>query len=508
LATQPPHDSTADRAHDAADTAALLARIALLTRQRDEARAACRVAQEGRRRAEEALGQRQNLLQEIIDYAPQTITVQDLAEGRYLLANRRHAALLGREVEAIVGKTLAELLPNQAEAWREEDRQIAASGEPRQIEDRKRHTDGGDQYFLGTKFPVRDRAGETYAIGCIFQDITARKAIERALQESEERYRSVVAALEEGVIALDGAGRISAINPSASRLLGELPERLLGQPLIAVHPPAERESGAPLRAEEHPALHTLQTGQPQTGVILQLRANGSSPRWLAVNAHPLIAPGETAPYGVVCSLTDITARRMMEEELRHRATHDPLTGLPNRAGFLAALGRALSMEAGPPAAVGVLFLDLDHFKAVNDRLGHAHGDALLVAVAARIAACLQGDALAARLGGDEFTICLPHLADPEDARRLARQLLDTLRQPYQLDGHEVRVTPSIGIAIGCAGKHTPEELLRRADAALYHAKEHGRARYDLAASTAPLRLKRPPQPQRMRPTPRMTGPLA
>ena len=356
--------------------------------------------------------QRQSLLQEIIDYAPQTITVQDLAEGRYLLANRLQASVMGREVDAIVGKTLTELVPNQAAAWREEDRQIAASGEPRQIEDRKRNIDGHDQYFLGTKFPVRDRTGAIYAIGCIFQDITARKAIERALQESEERYRSVIAALEEGVIALDSTGTITALNPSASRLLGIAAASALGQALAAIHPNAKDESGAPLSSKDHPALITLYTGQPQTGVILQLQTPDAPTRWLAINAQPLIASGGGMPYGVVCSLSDITARRTMEDELRHRATHDALTSLPNRAGFLAALGAALTPAAEPPATVGVLFMDLDHFKAVNDRLGHEHGDALLATVAARLTACLPNGAVGARLGGDEFTVCLPHLAAP------------------------------------------------------------------------------------------------
>ena len=508
MATEFSHDPAADRALDRPTGDDLRVQIAVLTRQRDEARAACRVEQEGRLRAEEALRQRQSLLQAIIDYAPQTITVQDLAEGRYLLANRLQASVMGQEVDTIVGKTLAELLPNHAAAWREEDRQIAASGEPRQIEDRKRNIDGHDQYFLGTKFPVRDRAGEIYAIGCIFQDITARKAIERALQASEERYRSVVAALEEGVIALDSAGTITALNPSAARLLGVTAVDALGQSLAAVHPTAADESGAPLRSDDHPALVTLRTGQPQTGVILQRQTMGAPPRWLAINAQPLSTPGERVPYGVVCSLSDITARRTMEEELRHRATHDPLTTLPNRAGFLAALGAALTPSAEPPAAVGVLFMDLDHFKAVNDRLGHEHGDALLAAVAARLVACLPSGALGARLGGDEFTVCLPHLTDPDSAKEVAEQILCAVQAPYGLAGQEVRITPSIGIAIGRAGRHTSEELLRRADAALYRAKRRGRAQYDVAKSTGPLQPKRSPRPGSPLLSSRTTSPLA
>lgn len=476
----------------------LRAEIARLTVERDAALIALQKAITAREQAEAGARRHQSLLQEIIDHAPHTIIVQDLAEGRYLLANRQQAALLGREPDEIIGRTVAELLPHQAAAWREEDRQIAASGQPRQIEDIKRNAADGDRYYLGLKFPLRDTAGTIYAIGGIFQDITERKAIERALHQSEERYRAVVAALDEGVIVLDAAGAISAINPSAARLLDTSPERLLGQPLATAHPAAIHENGRPFRAANHPALRALREGSVVTGVVVGLSRPGHPACWMAITARPLCNPGEAQPYGAVCSLTDITERRAREHELQHRATHDSLTDLPNRAGFLARLDRALAADGNAATLVAVLFLDLDHFKAVNDRFGHAAGDQLLVAVAARLRAALRDGESAARLGGDEFTICLPHLSRPDEATARAAELLAVLQQPYPLADTEVAVTPSIGVALGRPGFHTPDRLLRRADAALYRVKVGGRAAYALAQTTNQLATAAVPRPVRRR----------
>jgi diguanylate cyclase (GGDEF)-like protein/PAS domain S-box-containing protein len=335
-------------AGDTGVEARLRARVAALEAQVAERTAQLAAHAAERERAEGELRRNQALLQAIIDHAPHSIVVQDLAEGRYLLVNRRQEELTGRSRDELVGRTLDEVLPTQAPAWREQDRRIAASGEPLQIEDIKRYPDGRAQYFLGLKFPLRDTEGRVYAIGGIFQDITARKE--------------------------------------------------------------------------------------------------------------------------------------MEEQLRHQATHDPLTGLPNRASFLASLEDALAAGHSAVRAVAVLYLDLDRFKAVNDTHGHAAGDSLLVAVAERVRACLRPADIAARLGGDEFTVCLAGVTVVDEALGTAGELVRALSVPYLLGNGEVRVTPSIGIALGAPGVHAPKDLLRRADAALYRAKTRGRGRYELAGA--------------------------
>jgi diguanylate cyclase (GGDEF)-like protein/PAS domain S-box-containing protein len=456
----------------------LRARVAAL-----EAQLAALVAD--RERAEGELRHSQVLLQAIADHAPHTITVQDVAEGRYLLVNRRQEELTGRNRDQLLGRPVTEVAPAQAPAWREQDRRIAASGESLQIEDVKRYPDGHEEYFLGLKFPLRDAQGEVYAIGGIFQDITERKAMERALRESEDRYRSVVEALAEGVVVLDGAGVIQGANPSAARLLGVPPDELRDRPLAELLQQAIREDGRPILSAELPAEVVLRTGEPQSGAVLGLPRPGSrATTWLALNAHPLRHQGEQQLYGVVSSFADITARRALEDQLRHQATHDALTGLPNRARFMAELERALAADDSAARTVGVCYLDLDHFKDVNDTHGHALGDSLLVAVAERLRCCLRTCDSVARLGGDEFTICLPDVAGHDEVTGVARRIVAVLGAPYLFGGRELRVTPSVGVALGTPGVHAPDDLLRQADAALYRAKARGRGRYVLSRGSA------------------------
>jgi diguanylate cyclase (GGDEF)-like protein len=168
-------------------------------------------------------------------------------------------------------------------------------------------------------------------------------------------------------------------------------------------------------------------------------------------------------------------------QLAHQAAYDALTGLPNRAHFLTRLDQALHAPADP-AAVAVLFLDLDGFKAVNDRLGHAAGDAVLAAVAQRLQHCVRPPDTVARLGGDEFVVLVERVTQPAALERLATRLLDRLARPFAMHGHQLQLGVSIGVVHGTAGHSRPDELLRQADTALYQAKAAGKARavwYDL-----------------------------
>lgn len=183
------------------------------------------------------------------------------------------------------------------------------------------------------------------------------------------------------------------------------------------------------------------------------------------------------PRRLVVTVHDVTERKALEERLAHQAFHDALTGLPNRAFFLDRLQHALAhpVQGGPTLAV--IFLDLDRFKVVNDGLGHAMGDQLLVAVAERLRACVGPEESVARFGGDEFTVLLPRVADPATACRVAERAMEALQAPFMLGGHEVCVTTSAGIALHHPKHGAPADLLRDADIALYRAKEDGKARY-------------------------------
>jgi len=172
------------------------------------------------------------------------------------------------------------------------------------------------------------------------------------------------------------------------------------------------------------------------------------------------------------------------DELSHQAFHDSLTELPNRALFADRLGLALARTSRRKVAVAVLFLDLDGFKPINDRFGHEAGDRLLRAVAERVRACVRPEDTVARLGGDEFTVLLEDIVDVRYAIGVAERIEEMLREPFPIDGHEARVTASIGIAVSSGPDTSPEDLMRDSDSAMYLAKRKGRARHELFAARA------------------------
>jgi diguanylate cyclase (GGDEF)-like protein len=196
--------------------------------------------------------------------------------------------------------------------------------------------------------------------------------------------------------------------------------------------------------------------------------------------NPLADP---AVSGVVVNSWDITKRKSLEEQLRHQAFHDPLSGLGNRVLFMYRLEHALTRANRRDAKVAVLFTDLDNFKVINDSLGHEVGDQLLVAVAERLKACLRPEDIAARLGGDEFTILVEEVDGVRDAVRLAERIAESLQPPFALEQHEIFSTISIGIAFRSPFQEQPVDLLRHADLAMYRAKHKGKARYEVFESS-------------------------
>jgi diguanylate cyclase (GGDEF)-like protein len=255
----------------------------------------------------------------------------------------------------------------------------------------------------------------------------------------------------DGLLTFDQQGNIDSCNPAAERIFGLPAAAIAGQRMTRLLPDIGIQAG----------LHREVDATRPDGTPVSLD--------VAITAIP-----QADPPRLIAVVRDISERKAFEEQLRHMAFHDHLTGLPNRALFMDRVEHALGRANSEGWSVAVLFVDLDNFKVVNDSLGHAAGDRLLHALSSRLRACLDPRATLARLGGDEFTILLEDVGTLGDAQEVAQRVREALRRPVGIAERDVFVTASIGIAISTPGKDTPGDLVRNADVAMYRAKATGR----------------------------------
>ncbi len=299
------------------------------------------------------------------------------------------------------------------------------------------------------------------------------KEMAQAVRESEERYALAAQAVNDGVWDWDlvkgtvyYSSRWKQMLGFSGTEIGDRPEEWLDR----VH------------ADDRDALlgelSALTSGQ-RPSLINEHRVKAVDGHYRWALCRGLAVPGAGAPVTrIVGSLTDITERCLLEERLRHQALFDSLTGLPNRVLFMDRLSQAVAnAKRRPGYTYTVLWLDLDNFKNLNDSLGHQFGDNLLVQVAERIRSQLRESDTAARFGGDEFALLVLDVPDFASVQRIVRRLLGSLRVPYELDGHEVVVTGSLGVATSMTGYDKPEDVLRDADIAMYRAKSTARGSY-------------------------------
>jgi diguanylate cyclase (GGDEF)-like protein/PAS domain S-box-containing protein len=269
-----------------------------------------------------------------------------------------------------------------------------------------------------------------------------------------------------GIIVTDTHARIVAVNPAYCRMSGYTAAELVGRN------PRLQQSGRQDKAFYRELWRALDTSGQWQGEIWNRRKNGEAyPVWQNISAVR-DARGRTVQFLAVMS--DITPVKAVQERLDHLAHHDPLTGLPNRLHFMAALERLLAHADREKTNVALLFVDLDHFKAVNDSFGHAVGDQLLIEVGRRLLEAVRSEDLVARLGGDEFVVTVGNLHEREEAASIARKLLAQLQQPFQVDGQDLAPAASIGIALYPDDGRRPTDLLSAADDAMYEAKRRGR----------------------------------
>ncbi len=301
-------------------------------------------------------------------------------------------------------------------------------------------------------------------------DIEERK---RALKESARELRlsaQVFEASNEAIAILDNRFRIVSVNPALERISGYLQSDVVGRHC------AEQLIGEPADGETwRNTVARLRSTRHWAGEAQLHRADGSRyPGWISLGA--VTSDTGRATHFVV-SISDISERKLTEQRLRHLAEYDALTGLPNRTLLLDRMSTALESARRNRKHLGVLFIDLDRFKNINDSLGHAVGDGLLRQVASRLSAVVRATDTVSRLGGDEFVVLLTDLDTAGRAAAVASKILKALATPYEVSGHEMSITPSIGITVSPEDGDNRDLLLKNADAAMYYAKENGRNSY-------------------------------
>ena len=301
-----------------------------------------------------------------------------------------------------------------------------------------------------------------------------RMQIGQALQESEERFRLLVEGVRDyAIFMLDPEGHIISWNQGVKRILGYAEAEFIGQPIAIIYTPEDIEQDAHEQQMKIAAAEGRAVDERW-----HIRRDGTR-FWASGVVEPTYDEGGCL-RGFSKVMRDITERKRAEERIIHESFHDALTGLPNRALFIEHLKRTIAhAERHDDYLYAVLFLDLDRFKAINDSLGHVVGDQLLVVTARQLETTVRPEDVVARLSGDEFTILLSDIHSISDATRIAKRIHNAFRQPFDLDGHDVLTTVSIGIALSTHGYSYPEEVLRDADTAMYRAKTVGRGRYEI-----------------------------
>jgi diguanylate cyclase (GGDEF)-like protein/PAS domain S-box-containing protein len=382
---------------------------------------------------------------------------------RCLYANRLYARTFGFDETTVLGRTFAEVIGEEAarQIWPSVNRVL----ETRQTVSYERQivaADGSMRWLEVNLVPELGAGGEVASAFVLISDITRHRMAEAAMRESEERLAKFMQASVEGIVFHVG-GVITDANPAMCQLLGYSLDELLGHNSLDFIAPEHRERvGAIVGAGveltyEGMVIHRDGLRIPVEFIGRTLVRNGVSTRMSIVR--------------------DIRDRHAAQARINYLAHHDALTGLPNRSAFMEHLNQAMAIARGTQAELGLLFIDLDHFKRVNDSLGHLVGDALLQTVARRILECVRATDRVARFGGDEFMVLLADVRARADIEQVAHKLLAAIEVPFQAEGRPLTVTPSVGIAVFPHDASTADELIKHADTAMYVAKARGRATY-------------------------------
>ena len=403
-----------------------------------------------------------SMLRLIADSLPALIAYYDAGSLKCHFANRRYAEYNGWTTDSIVGKTVAEAIGEKA--WRTIKPHVDQALKGFTVKYVREQTlPGGQTRMIEVNLlPHFEAADELIGAFVMINDITDQWRAERAIRDSEERTAKFAHASNEGIV-FHAHGTITDANDALLRILGYSLSDVIGRDVFDFVAEAQRPSAAEYIREEREDPYEL---------TLTHR-----------NGHeiPVEVVGKTMPFKGdsyrMAIVRNATARKARERRIEFMAHHDNLTQLPNRVYLQQRLEQILALSRRRGARSAILFIDLDNFKAVNDSLGHHAGDQLLREVAQRLRSSVRDADVVARLGGDEFLVVLADVASGGDAAKVATKLIQAMAAEIEIEGRPVAVSPSIGISIFPGDADSADELIRHADAAMYHAKDSGRNNY-------------------------------
>jgi len=393
----------------------------------------------------------------LADSVPALIAYYEAGHLSCAYANKQYARTFGFDPESIVGRTFAEVIGPQATAEIQPrvDR-LLRHHEAASYERKMTAADGSPRWIEVNLLPHLDD-GTLLGAFVLISDITHHRTIEAALRESEDRLSKFMDASVEGIV-FHRDGVITDVNVALVNLLGRAREDMIGQPIIEFVAPEHRSR----------AQAVMDAASEQRYELAVLAGDG---RRIAIESigRTITRRGERLRMAIV---RDIRDRLEAQQRIEFLAHHDPLTGLPNRAHFMEHLASRLS--GGTTTHAALLFIDVDHFKRINDSLGHLVGDTVLQAVAHRIVQSVRPADLVGRFGGDEFVVLLSDMADRRVVEELVQRLLLAVEAPIPVQGQSIVVSPSIGVAMVPHDGRLPAELIKNADTAMYVAKADGR----------------------------------
>jgi diguanylate cyclase (GGDEF)-like protein/PAS domain S-box-containing protein len=427
----------------------------------------------------QASSARQNsLLRALLDSIPDLIFFKDM-QSVYLGSNKAFEEFVGHEEKDIIGKRDADLFPAEvANFFVEHDKIMLSQRRPRRNEEWVTYPDQRKVLLDTLKTPFYGPNGEILGLIGISRDITARNAAEARIRESEEFAHLLLTSTGEGIFGIDTEDNCTFCNPVAASMFGYgSPHDLIGQPMHKLthhsHADGSDYPGAECRIGK--TMSTLSSAHVEDEVFW--RANG---RCFPVEyrAHPIYRQEDVV--GAVVTFSDISARKKHEGEVWQLANFDHLTGLANRHLFQDRLQLSIARAERRQVKFSLFYIDLDHFKPINDTYGHLAGDRVLIRAAETLRASIREEDTAARLGGDEFAVLVEDASDQQALRRLGEKMIRDIEAPVQIEGRMERISASIGIATYPDDGRNGDSLLNAADGALYHVKSTGRGQVAFA----------------------------